>query len=76
MYDNVVTEINGEEGTQMTLAACVPRIAGNDFFVDHGGELVETVVKVPYGKVVEFYVEFSYNPQNFVLIFGIKGTVG
>ena len=48
----------------MTLSATVPRIAGNDYLVDHGGEMVETVVKVPHGKAVEFYEEFRYNPQS------------
>ena len=54
---------NSAEGTKIVLLAPVPRMAGSDFFVDHGGEIVEKIVNIPYGKKIEIITGFWYDPQ-------------
>ena len=58
-----IEENKDSEGTPYHIYAVVPRMAGSDYFVDHGGEQISKTVIVPYGKFLSLHPDLAINPQ-------------
>ena len=62
-YFEDIAENIGSEGTPYQIYAVIPRMAGSDYFVDHGGEVLRKTVIVPYGEFLTLHPALSVNPQ-------------
>lgn len=61
-YDNL-EENKGVDGTLFHVITVIPRIAGADYYVDHGGEVLTKDVIVPKGKTIRVHPALIINPE-------------
>ena len=62
-YFDSIEENKDSEGTSYEIYAIIPRMAGSDYFVDHGGEVLRKTVIVPYGEFLTLHPALAINPQ-------------
>ena len=53
----------GVDGTLFHVITVIPKIAGSDYYVDHGGEVITKDVIVPKGKTIRVHHALSINHE-------------